>query len=380
MDAINMNLVGMDLALGNSDKSPLDSEGFSKAYNRAMKEGNKSADKVTDKEVDGEELVSYLLDPTVFNMVRMDDYLNIDLEETVSNLGLDGLLGNTMEDDLAKIDSKLQGQSLDNDELSMFAELELGDKLGEMNLEHGKDLESGSLKAEDSKMKSFMEPLGSTDTDKSLSDLDKVFKLDELKEDLSSNLKEEEMKTEGKFINKKSEAEAKSFTLEDMQNSLRKIEVKPIDSNELKVADLSQDNLEIFQDSIVELMEIRSQGEDSTMNVKLIPKELGSIDISLRMEEGKLVAKIVVENEQARQMFSSNIKLLNQSLQRQDITIEKIQIDLDLNNNPGSNDGEQRQGQKSFRRNNFRFEESKNFAEIPIKARGIEGLGMSILA
>lgn len=96
------------------------------------------------------------------------------------------------------------------------------------------------------------------------------------------------------------------------------------------------ENLQKVNDTIIKLMETTKQGNVSEMKVKLYPEELGSVDVTLRMENGKMIAKILVDNEQVKQLFANKINELSNNLEKQNISIDKIQIDVNSNTNFGS--------------------------------------------
>ena len=54
------------------------------------------------------------------------------------------------------------------------------------------------------------------------------------------------------------------------------------------------------------------------------------------MEEGKLIANIMVDNEQIKGMFIKSINELSESLLKQNIQMERINIDLKPNTNSNS--------------------------------------------
>ncbi len=119
-------------------------------------------------------------------------------------------------------------------------------------------------------------------------------------------------------------------------------------TNEIKQEPIVQGNIDFDEniqrvnDTIIELIDVKSEGENSSMKVKLYPEELGSVDVTLEMEEGKLIARILVENEQVRELFNNHISQLNDKLAKQDISIEKVHVDLnfDSNNQPGSSNNQ----------------------------------------
>lgn len=104
---------------------------------------------------------------------------------------------------------------------------------------------------------------------------------------------------------------------------------------------VSRANMERVNDSIVQLMEVTTEGESSVMTVQLQPEGLGTVNVTLEMEEGKLMARILVDNEQAKAMFDKSARELSNNLLKQNINIEDIRIDLNkaeaLENNPSFN-------------------------------------------
>lgn len=99
---------------------------------------------------------------------------------------------------------------------------------------------------------------------------------------------------------------------------------------------LSNDNLQRVSDTITQLLETTTEGAQ-VLKVKLFPEDLGTVDVTLKMEQGKLVARILVDNEQVRGLFTSSVNELSESLVKQNIQVEKINIDLNLNSNTSNN-------------------------------------------
>lgn len=150
--------------------------------------------------------------------------------------------------------------------------------------------------------------------------------------------------------------------------------------------ELFGENIQAVNDSIIELVETNTVGDSSIMKVRLNPKELGTVNITLKMEEGKLVAKILVDSSYVKELFAGKINELNEGLNKHNIFIEKIQIDLNTNLehnlNSNSNPG------KDFNQNNkkhYNRDKLTRFSEKPISevmiGRVDVGLGaISILA
>lgn len=155
-----------------------------------------------------------------------------------------------------------------------------------------------------------------------------------------------------------------AFTVESMETSLRVETEAPILKN-------SQDNILKVQDAMIQLFETTREGETTRMSVSLHPKNLGKVDIGLKMEGGKLTASIVVESNQVRDLFTNKLSELNQSLAKQNLLIEKIHIEvknngtnLQMNMNQQGNFNQQGRRHQENRMNNVFKSEYQNFKEI----------------
>lgn len=131
---------------------------------------------------------------------------------------------------------------------------------------------------------------------------------------------------------------------------------------EVKEVALSDDNIQRVNDSILQLVESTNEGDTNILKVKLYPEDLGTVDVTVKMEEGKLTAKILVDNEQVKGMFTRSITELNESLLKHNIQIEKINVDLNLGTSTSSMNqgfdlnqhGSFNQGTNQMRNNNLR--------------------------
>lgn len=112
------------------------------------------------------------------------------------------------------------------------------------------------------------------------------------------------------------------------------ITLKSIDSKEPV---LFNDNLQKINDTIIQLIETTTEGNTNVIKVKLFPENLGTVNVTLRMEEGRLIAKILVDNDYVKSLFANKVNELNESLVKQNIHLEKINIDLNLNSNSNNN-------------------------------------------
>lgn len=127
------------------------------------------------------------------------------------------------------------------------------------------------------------------------------------------------------------------------------------------------DNIQAVNDSIIELVETNTIGDSSIMKVRLNPEELGTVNITLKMEEGKLVAKILVDSDYVKQLFAGKINELSEGLSRQNINIEKIQIDLNTNldHNLNSNSNAGRDFNQNTKKH-YNQDQTIKFAKKPI--------------
>lgn len=146
----------------------------------------------------------------------------------------------------------------------------------------------------------------------------------------------------------------------------------------------SQDNIIKVQDAMIKLFETSQEGETTRMKVSLHPENLGKVDIGLKMEDGKLTASILVENNQVRDLFTNKLGELNQSLAKQNLIIEKIHIEvknqgpnLQMNMDGQGNFNQGGKRQQETRMHNIFRSEYKDFKEI--KSISLEK-GVSILA
>lgn len=129
------------------------------------------------------------------------------------------------------------------------------------------------------------------------------------KTEISKEDKPQDFKTELINIQPQTQGETK-----EVQITEPKIEVK--------------ENIQRLNDSIIKLIETTTVDNKSVMKVKLYPEELGTLDLTLEMQEGKLLAKILVDNESIRQLFSDKLGDLSQNLAKQNINIQDFKVEV----------------------------------------------------
>lgn len=163
--------------------------------------------------------------------------------------------------------------------------------------------------------------------------LDPILK-DELETIVEDSKGSHSMKKDGvEIVSKDIKAEE---TVEDLDPSKINLEANIVlDRMQNSIAGLrkedeiiSLENLQRAEDSMIKFIKVSKEGDTSVMKVKLYPEELGSIDISLKFQNGKLIADIMVESEKVKVMFLNNSQILNKSLLEQDIPLKNINISL----------------------------------------------------
>jgi flagellar hook-length control protein FliK len=87
-----------------------------------------------------------------------------------------------------------------------------------------------------------------------------------------------------------------------------------------------QQNIEKIEASMVKMIQSVKEGDTSKMTVTLEPEALGKVNLDLKMENGRMTARIFVENNQVREMFDGKLGELTTNLQKHNINVEKIQL------------------------------------------------------
>lgn len=120
---------------------------------------------------------------------------------------------------------------------------------------------------------------------------------------------------------------------------------------------LSNENIQNVNDSIIHLMETTTEGNTNVMKVQLYPEELGAVNITLKMEDGKLIAKILVDDDYVKQLFIGKIEQLSNNLIKQNVNMDQISVELNANSNSNPNgDSQQKGGNFSSGNKSLNFE------------------------
>ncbi|NLL81342.1 MAG: hypothetical protein GX231_03430 [Tissierellia bacterium] len=242
-------------------------------------------------------------------------------------------------------------ESIDN-ESKDYRELEMN--LSELSKESPLVEEKSRQVIKEEDVKSFLDdkpremfPLG----DSKLEDVEKVHHLEE-GEDLGHRKLDN-----GEFLSKSIDAEKKIDTLEvketktdgNLEAGEDNLGFNAINNSPLKTTNnisrpaedfgdvkLSNENTQKINDTIIQMVETTREGDTSVIKVKLYPENLGTVDVAVKLEEGKLSATILVDNKHIEEIFNKSINELSESLLKQNIEVEKINIDLKVDTNPNS--------------------------------------------
>ncbi len=79
-------------------------------------------------------------------------------------------------------------------------------------------------------------------------------------------------------------------------------------------------------EEIMKSMETIKEGGKTTMKVNLHPDEMGKMEITLTMEDGKLSGKILLDNREIRQIFTERLEELSNNLKQNSIQIGKFEV------------------------------------------------------
>ncbi len=135
-----------------------------------------------------------------------------------------------------------------------------------------------------------------------------------------------------------------------VEKSVETVKASPVKES-IPKTDFSQ-NLEKATDEILRSMETMRDGDKTTMKLKLHPEELGKMEITLIMEEGKLSGKILLDNHEARQLFNQKMDELSETLSRNNVQVAKFEVGIgekQAGSQARQENGRQMQAQNPFK-------------------------------
>lgn len=135
---------------------------------------------------------------------------------------------------------------------------------------------------------------------------------------------------------------------------------------------VSRDNIQNISNSIIKLVETTTEGSTSVMKVQLYPEDLGTVDVILKMDEGKITAKIIVESDHIKQMFNNKINELSENMIKQNIQVDKMEIELNTTQNYLNSQSDFSEGFNRESRNHFKRSQMINFKKEALSKRSLD--------
>jgi flagellar hook-length control protein FliK len=86
------------------------------------------------------------------------------------------------------------------------------------------------------------------------------------------------------------------------------------------------------------------------LRIRLKPESLGSLDVTLTVEGGKLTARIVASNTEVRDVFAGNLQLFKQSLEAQGLQVNQLSVAVRAETGAQGQPGQQQPPQQLFQR------------------------------
>ncbi len=113
-------------------------------------------------------------------------------------------------------------------------------------------------------------------------------------------------------------------------------------------------------DEVIKELQVKTDGiknnEEMTMSVKLKPRELGELNIQIEKKDNEMVAKLIVNSNETKELIQKNIHLIKESLENTNVKI--IEVNVDDKSNFASEFSFNSQSEESSRNNEFYNEES----------------------
>ncbi|WDV47695.1 flagellar hook-length control protein FliK [Clostridiaceae bacterium M8S5] len=114
-------------------------------------------------------------------------------------------------------------------------------------------------------------------------------------------------------------------------------------NQEIKVENITTKNIE-YQNILEQVTKgtVKVINENQSMiNIKLKPETLGNMTLKVVVEEGKVVAEAVVENQAVKNILLSNIQELKDNLSQQGLDVQKLDVSV-------GKEGMSQQGRQNF--------------------------------
>lgn len=88
-----------------------------------------------------------------------------------------------------------------------------------------------------------------------------------------------------------------------------------------------------YKEINTEIMKLINRGESHSVELKLNPKELGSVKILIDVTNNVVNARVDVESDQIKQLLANNVNHLKETMQQQGLILNQFNINYHSNNN-----------------------------------------------
>lgn len=118
---------------------------------------------------------------------------------------------------------------------------------------------------------------------------------------------------------------------------------------------------------VVEQAKVIIGQDKSEMVIQLKPDHLGKLELKVVTEQGIVAAKFIAESQQVKEIIETNMQLLKDSLQKQGITIDSVNVQVGHDQNEYQQNSYQSSNNSSSKRQNYGNSES-GIATVGINA------------
>lgn len=131
------------------------------------------------------------------------------------------------------------------------------------------------------------------------------------------------------------------------------------ESNSAKMTTVMGNNMAGILEQITDRIQVNQPGKNQ-INIQLEPESLGKVRVQLKVENGEVMAKLIVESQQVKGYLEQNINGLRSNLVRQGFNVDQIYVESNENYK------EQHNSQQGFQQEQqFNQEQNKeNFAQF----------------
>lgn len=128
---------------------------------------------------------------------------------------------------------------------------------------------------------------------------------------------------------KANETEAKTAIAGDPGQNIKAAEARTArESTPAQSSPAAERNVQTAAREIMHKAQTMSDGESTTIKVKLHPEGIGEMEITVSMEKGRISGSILVDNKEARQIFTERIHELHQTLKDSNIQVAKLDVGI----------------------------------------------------